>query len=654
MNVKSTAAPPEGRSDPFGLVGARLDSRYEIVSVVAQGGFGVVYRAQHRELRKPVAIKVLKTPTEFTQRQQADFLQRFTEEARTVAQLDHPHIVRVLDFGTSIMPSGAKGPWMALEWLEGVTLEADFNKRIETGASGRTPAETMALMYPIIEAVGIAHEEGVVHRDIKPGNVMIVTGRRGIARLKLLDFGIAKVMAPEERKAADRAQTLTQVQAFSPDYAAPEQVSGMRTGPWTDVHALALLMSEMLTAQVPYEGTDAMEMCANVLSPQRPTPGDRGIDVGPWEPVFARALALRPSDRYENAAEFLTALMNHLPPGVDSRDADLWSSQTGTHRMTPSQDPGRPSSMPPGGSNEPRPSNPTLAEGMPWLNIPSSTPAPTLAGLAPTAPPPPDEDIGNAPTLHGTSTFPPRAKASFQPGPPMSFQPGPPTPPPVPPQLTPEFEVPESMAPEELAPERESMAEVAFFARDPEAVDEPDEFAEPPSRGRSAALLVVLGLFFAGLVALASVLLLRRFAPVAPRLPAPVAVRPRPAPAPAAPPAPAPLAVVDAGPSVDASAVAASIDAATTDAASVVDAVALDASAPLDAATAPDAPGAMGSTLDASVAPDAGEEAPDDDGRHHRSHRSHRSHRHRDATDDAGEHGHRRHRHRHDDGDDAR
>ena len=334
----------------------------------------MVYRAQHRELRKPVAIKVLKTPADFTPRQQADFLRRFQEEARTVAQLDHPHIVRVLDFGTSIMPSGARAPWMALEWLEGVTLESDFDARIQTGSGGRSPAECAALLFPVIEAVGVAHDEGVVHRDIKPSNLMIVTGRRGDPRLKLLDFGIAKVMAPEERRAADRAQTLTQVQAFSPDYAAPEQVSGTRTGPWTDVHSLALLMSEMLTAAVPFEGADSMEMCANVLSPRRPTPGRFGVDVGPWEPVLARALSLDPSSRYSNASELLAALMDNLPPGVAPSDLQR-VSQTGGHRPTPT------------------PNIPTPADGIsPLANA-------RVEQLAPTARPPAMLDLGRAPTL---------------------------------------------------------------------------------------------------------------------------------------------------------------------------------------------------------------------------------------------------------------
>jgi serine/threonine protein kinase len=531
MNATSGTAPPKGRGDPFGLVGARLDSRYEVGEVVAQGGFGVVYRAQHRELRKPVAIKVLKTPADLSPRQQADFLRRFQEEARTVAQLDHPHIVRVLDFGTSIMPSGARAPWMALEWLEGATLESDFDARIQTGSGGRSPAECAALMFPVIEAVGVAHDEGVVHRDIKPSNLMIVTGRRGDPRLKLLVFGIAKVMAPEERRAADRALTLTQVQAFSPDYAAPEQVSGTRTGPWTDVHSLALLMSEMLTAAVPFEGADSMEMCANVLAPRRPTPGRFGVDVGPWEAVLARALSLDPSSRYSNASELLVALMDNLPPGVNPSEV-MRISQTGALRPTPT------------------PNIPTPTDGISPLQ------GARVEQLAPTARPPSMLDLGRAPTLlaepdlRTASTSPPPSPDSG------SFLP------PLPQQAIP---------------------------------------TEPLARPRAfvAPLLVVIGLFFGGLVASAVVLLLR---------PAPATLRLSNHPH-ASPPRPLPPAVVAVAPRpVVPAAVPAVVDASAAVPA-VVDASAGDAPALVDASEAVEAPRHRSSR--------------------HRSHHGHRHHHHR-------------------------
>jgi serine/threonine protein kinase len=524
MNGTPGTSPPEGRGDPFGLVGARLDARYEVGDLVAQGGFGVVYRALHRELRKSVAIKVLKTPADFSQRQQADFLRRFADEARTVAQLDHPHIVRVLDFGTSIMPSGARAPWMALEWLEGVTLESDFNERIQSASGGRSPAECAALLFPVIEAVGVAHEEGVVHRDIKPSNLMIVTGRRGDPRLKLLDFGIAKVMAPEERRAADRAQTLTQVQAFSPDYAAPEQVSGTRTGPWTDVHSLALLLSEMLTGAVPFDGADAMEMCANVLAPKRPTPARFGVDVGPWEAVLGKALALDPTRRYGNATEFLAALMDNLPPGVSPSEALLRISQTGPMRPTPVA--------------------PTPAEGVtPLLGA-------RVEQLAPTFRPAPPIDLGRASTLLALPTQP-QARSQVEPSAAIA-------------------EEPYSIASEPTSPPPSPGS--SSFAPHPMQQGIPTEPIADSRSFAAPALLVVIGLFFGGLVASAAVLLLRPSTSIV-RPPVSSVVAAPSAPAVAAPPA-APVAVapvavapVAVAPVADASsAVAAVVDASSADA----------------------------------------------------------------------------------------
>jgi len=549
MNGKPGTSTPEKRGDPFGLVGARLDARYEVGDVVAQGGFGVVYRALHRELRKPVAIKVLKTPADLSQKQQADFLRRFADEARTVAQLDHPHIVRVLDFGTSIMPSGARAPWMALEWLEGVTLESDFDERIQSGSGGRSPAECAALLFPVIEAVGVAHEEGVVHRDIKPSNLMIVTGRRGELRLKLLDFGIAKVMAPEERRSADRAQTLTQVQAFSPDYAAPEQVSGTRTGPWTDVHALALLMSEMLTGAVPFEGADPMEMCANVLAPKRPTPARFGVDVGPWEGVLGRALALDPTSRFGNATEFLAALMDNLPTGVSPSEALLRISQSGPRRPTPV--------------------TPTPADGLsPLLGARVEQLVPTFRPVAPI-------DIGRASTLLAAPSQPQAA-------------------PPAEPSSAIADE-PYSLASEPTSPPPPPGA--SSFAPHPMHQGVPTE-PIPPSRSFAApALLVVIGLFFGGLVASAAVLLLRPSTSTVRPPVASVAASPV-APAVAAPPAAPPAAAVVAPPV-----------APVADASSPVAAV-VDASSPVAA-------------VEASV-----EEAPRHRSSRHRS-RHHRSRRHR-------------------------
>jgi len=310
-----TAAGAEQVSnDPFRLVGTRLDGKYAVESVVAEGGFAVVYRCAHSELQKTVALKVLKIPAHHAQSERGEFFRKFANEARTIARIDHEAIVRVLDFGSSIMPTGDLAPWMALEWLEGQTLEHDLDSRAETGVAARSPAECLALLRPVIEAVALAHEEGIAHRDIKPGNLMMVTGRRGDVRMKLLDFGIAKVMTDDDR-APSPGQTSTQahLQMFSLEYAAPEQLSGTRTGPWTDVHALSLVLTEMLTGEQPYEGDDSVEIFSEALSRRRPTPARWGLDVGPWEPVLQRALALRPADRYPDAGSLLRALLAEVP-----------------------------------------------------------------------------------------------------------------------------------------------------------------------------------------------------------------------------------------------------------------------------------------------------------------------------------------------------
>jgi serine/threonine protein kinase len=301
--------------DVFQLVGTCLEGKYEITAVVAEGGFGVVYQAMHQTLDKVVAVKVLKVPESLQGTVRTSFLESFACEARTIARLEHPAIVRVIDFGATRMPTGAAAPWMVLEWLKGAPLESDLEER--RGRGGRTPMECMALLRPVFEALSVAHEEGVAHRDIKPANLMVTahgapgrsTGRRrGETALKVMDFGIAKVMSPEETSASGLTRTRASLVAFSLPYAAPEQVSGTRTGPWTDVHALALILSEMLTDTAPYPGTEVMEIHLQVVSQTRPTPAHFGLDVGAWEPILARALALRPGERYATAGEFLTAL----------------------------------------------------------------------------------------------------------------------------------------------------------------------------------------------------------------------------------------------------------------------------------------------------------------------------------------------------------
>jgi len=291
-------------ADRFALAGTTLAGRFRVEREVAEGGFAVVYRAFQIALDRPVALKVLKTPPGLSDAARVRFEQRFETEARTIAKLQHPYIVDVHDYGVSPMPSGVSAPWMALEWLEGETLEHDLDRR--RGAGGRTVPEAVGLLRPVIEAVAYAHRRGIVHRDIKPANIMLVETDAG-PMLRMLDFGIAKIMEgdPIGDTRVGRSSGAT---GFSPDYAAPEQITYSRTGPWTDVHALGLLLTELLTDEPPFAASADEQLFEQVMSTDRPTPRRKGVDAGALESVVAKALALSPGQRWQDAAELLDAV----------------------------------------------------------------------------------------------------------------------------------------------------------------------------------------------------------------------------------------------------------------------------------------------------------------------------------------------------------
>ena len=320
MGVSMSGDPPSPPvDDPFRLVGTILERKYRVDRVVAQGGFGVVYAGRHLGLDVPVAVKVLKPAEGVSPDAWFDLLAQFLDEAKTIARLRHPHVVGVLDAGVAPLEGFAGGvPWMVLEWLEGKTLRDDLASR--RGRGGRTPAECMDLVRPVLEAIADAHEAGIVHRDLKPSNIMLVPSKRGISA-RVLDFGIAKLMLPDGDDASVSGDTATEsrVSSFTAASAAPEQLSGSRTGPWTDVFALGLLVTELLTDRSPFPVDEKNEHYRAVFDPVRPTPRALGVDVGAWEAVLARALAVRPPERQANARELLGELEGALDGAASNR-----------------------------------------------------------------------------------------------------------------------------------------------------------------------------------------------------------------------------------------------------------------------------------------------------------------------------------------------
>jgi serine/threonine protein kinase len=297
--------------DSFQLVGTAIEDRYRVDAVIGEGGFGVVYRGYHLRLEHPIAIKCLKIPGHFTSEARELFLSRFREEGRILIKLaDASGVPRIYDYGIA-EARGQKVPFLVLEWLDGQTLEDSMRARRSSGLGGLSPTEALFLFLPAVDAIAVAHEHHIAHRDIKPPNMFLVRGSKG-PTMKVLDFGIAKAMQEGEALAQAKTQTATSFRAFTPNYAAPEQFAPKRygaSGPWTDVHALGLLLFEMLTAVQANKGEDLVECLEFATSESRPSAKAAGAAISDaLEAVLARAIARNPEQRFSDAGAFAAAL----------------------------------------------------------------------------------------------------------------------------------------------------------------------------------------------------------------------------------------------------------------------------------------------------------------------------------------------------------
>ena len=304
--------------DLFGIVGTVIASAYHVEHVVAEGGFGIVYRARHEGFRAPVALKCLKVPQHLGAEYQRRFVELFRAEGELMFRLSASiaTVVRPLHVDVMTTRAGVFVPFMVLEWLEGETLDALLRARVAAGKRPPPLAEALSLLEPVALALARAHDfsgpagrESIAHCDIKPENVFIA--RAGGERvIKMLDFGVAKVRNAATRAAAGAGNS--EPALFTPAYGAPEHWNPKtfgETGPWTDVWGLGLTLVETLVGR-PVIAGDRATMMRQVLDPKRrPTPAAHGVVVGDaFEAVLMRALALNPRERYPEAGAFWRAV----------------------------------------------------------------------------------------------------------------------------------------------------------------------------------------------------------------------------------------------------------------------------------------------------------------------------------------------------------
>ncbi len=269
--------------------------RFRVLGELGRGAMGVVYRAEDPALGRPVAIKTITLTG--TEEERAHFEARFLQEARAAGGLVHPAIITIYDVGRE-----GDVAFMAMELLEGREL-----RDLIRGGS-LAPSEAVEIAARVAEALAVAHEGGIVHRDVKPGNIMVLSD----GRVKIMDFGIARLRDPD-------VKTATGMMLGSPRYMAPEQVSGEPFDHRADIFSLGVVLYEMLTGITPFSGDDITQLMFHVVNATPVPPSHVNRTLPPvLDYILARALKKSPDERYGSAAEFAADLRDAIPEVVEA------------------------------------------------------------------------------------------------------------------------------------------------------------------------------------------------------------------------------------------------------------------------------------------------------------------------------------------------
>lgn len=311
MDVDSAATSSES------LLGSVIDGKYRIEQRLGVGATGVVFLATHLGIERKVAVKILHRHLVTDQ----SLINRYRREAKTASKIEHPNVVTIFDFGVY-----QERPYLVMEYHQGHSLRRKIDD------DGPFSAEQVAPVFKqICNAVAAAHTLGILHRDLKPDNIILLEQDDGSYDVRVLDFGLAKVFANED--AEESSVTKTGIVMGTPHYMSPEQALSKPLDERSDVYALGGVLYYMLTGEVPFDASTPVKVILKHLKLDAVAPSSRrkGGHVSPIvDSVVLKALEKKREKRYSNVSEFTAALDQAVCAGVSSIDLTL--EQQHTHR----------------------------------------------------------------------------------------------------------------------------------------------------------------------------------------------------------------------------------------------------------------------------------------------------------------------------------
>ena len=283
------------------LTDGQVIAGYTILRSLGAGGMGEVYLAQHPRLPRRDALKVLSAAV----CAESEYRQRFNREADIAATLWHPHIVEVHDRGD------VDGQlWISMDYVEGTDAGRLLAERYP---DGMPPDKVVRIVTAVADALDYAHQRGLLHRDVKPANILIANPDTVDARIMLADFGIARWVGEPS------ALTGTNMTVGTVAYAAPEQLKGEEIDGRADQYALAATAFQLLTGTPPFQHSNPAVVISKHLTADPPKIGTRRPELSSLGPIFDKSLAKLPGDRYDQCIDFARALAHHI--GIDQQDA---------------------------------------------------------------------------------------------------------------------------------------------------------------------------------------------------------------------------------------------------------------------------------------------------------------------------------------------